>query len=342
MPRELLPATKTCQNLSGRREQMYKKRIGGWGLSKNIKAKDKKLAIGELLRGGSTETVSSNIRPDKLIRYAKSHSIDTRPVSRVVKRGVRREHKPPITSRNAPRNNFGSSMRYPTVNAVFLPRSATLPDRHADFDMFLRAMKSLIEKERLECLVGLKGPPDGIFNPLVAGIAYWHKNALGAARRSFGRAAQNVADDLQGSVVSVSRITYCISSMMWGSEREPVFEDFAQFMAKAALEALGQGCPLTVVLQHLQNEQSLDAQLAIWSCALDDYKVSEHNLDHWWGMARRRWQWCQRGGMINLAVQYCAHALTELHLIDKLTDEMRTAARDDLGSNAPAMSHDTN
>lgn len=325
---------------------MYKKRIKGWGFSKNVKASEKELAIGEFLQGGSTKIGSNHIRHDKLVRYAKSRmssgAIESRPHGKIVKRGVRLEHKQPIMGLKAPRQTFGRHMHHPTSNTSFLLRSPAPPGRYADFDLFLRAMKALIDKERRECLVGLQGPPDGIYNPLVAGIAYWRRNAFDAARSSFAQAAQSVADDLRGSVVSVSRITYCISSMMWGSEREPVFEDFAQFMAKAAYEAQGHECPLTVVLQHLQGEQSLDAQLAIWACALDDYKVSEGNLEHWWGMARRRWQWCQRGGMINLAAQYCAHALIEVHQIGKLTNEMKRETRYDLGSNAPTVSVEPN
>lgn len=87
---------------------------------------------------------------------------------------------------------------------------------------------------------------------------------------------------------------------------------------------------MTIVLRHLQTEQSVEAQLRIWACALDDYQITEQNVEHWWNMAQRRWQWCWRSGHDDLAAQYCHHALNEARRIDKLTIEMESQAQCDL------------
>lgn len=41
-----------------------------------------------------------------------------------------------------------------SFNQAFVARSPALPDQFASFDLFLRAMQSVIEKERGEWLVG--------------------------------------------------------------------------------------------------------------------------------------------------------------------------------------------
>lgn len=202
-------------------------------------------------------------------------------------------------------------------------------------------MRVLIEKEGEEYRVGQKFPPNTIYDPLTKGIAQWRAARYEPARRSFGRAAQNMVGDIQGTAVSVSRITFCISSMQWGPGREAVFEAFAQFMINAASEVLGQTCPLTIALQYLQSAQTIDAQLAIWTCALDDYQISEQNIEHWWDMARRRWRWCQQSGLIEFAARYCNYALSEARRIDVLTNDMELEAGLDLGSSLLAADADS-
>ena len=315
---------------------MYKKRLKAWGLSKHVKADEKEKALVQLLCNAPTTTSSDPIRHDKLVRHAKSRAksgaLDSRYLSRILKRDRFYEHKRPTLRPSSMKHNTVTNVRHSATKSAFLPRSPALPDGLADFDLFLRAMQALIEREREEWLTGQQISPDAIFDALTKGMAYWRNNAFAAARRSFGRAAQNMTEDVQGTVVLVSRITYCISSIIWGSGREPVFQRFAQFMANAALEVLGQRCPLTIVLQHLQSEQSTDAQLAIWACALDGYQVSEQNVDHWWDMAQRRWRWCRRSGMNDRAARYCNHAMIEVRRINKLTDEMELEAQNDLES----------
>lgn len=306
---------------------MYKKRIKAWGLSKHIKADEKEKAIAKLIQNEPTAFECDPIRYDKLVRYAKSRAksgaLDSHYLSRIVKQTGHSVHKEPPLSHHT------------ITDPTFLPRSPALPDGPAGLDLFLRAMRALIERERGEYLIAQRGPPNAIFDPLREGMAYWRSNAFAAARTSFTRAAQNVADDLSANIVKVSRITYCISSIMWGPKREPVFQMFAQFMANVARDVLGHACPLTIVLRHLQREQSTDTQVTIWACALDGYQVSGQNLDHWWNMARRRWQWCQRNGMIDLAARYCALALTEVRRINKLTSGMELEAQHDLESIVP-------
>jgi len=318
---------------------MYKKRLKAWGLSKHVKSDKKENALAQLLHSAPTTTGSNPIRHDKLVRYAKSRAksgaLDSHYLSRVLKRDRFYEHKRPILRPSPIKQNTVTNVRHSATKSSFLPRSPALPDGLADFNLFLRAMQALIEREREEWLTGEQTSPDAIFDALTRGMSYWRSNAFAAARRSFGQAAHKMTEDVQGNVVLVSRITYCISSIIWGSGREPVFQKFAQFMANAALEVLGQDCPLTIVLQHLQREQSMDAQLAIWACALDGYQVSEQNFNHWWDMAQRRWRWCRRSGMNDRAARYCNHAMIEVRRINKLTNDMELEARQDLESTVP-------
>ncbi|KAJ9614657.1 hypothetical protein H2200_002794 [Cladophialophora chaetospira] len=325
-------------------EQMFKKRINTWGLSKNIKAEEKEQALAQILHKAPSTTGPIPIRHDKLVRYAKTRAklgeLDGRDLSRIVKvkREEHDESRQLISKHSAQRNTLETPSTHSTKGTAYLPQSLALPDGHAGFDMFLRAMKALIQKEKGEWRLGPQGPPDAIFNELSAGIASWRNKAFPAARRSFGQAARGVNDDIQTNQLSVSRITYCISSITWFSGREPVFQMFAEFMANAALEVLGQTNPLTIVLRYLRAPQSLGAQLAIWACAVDGNPISEQNVDHWWGMVRRRWRWCCRCGMNDLAAQYCHEAVFEARRINKLTQKMESEALHDLATVISATS----
>ncbi|KAF2814156.1 uncharacterized protein BDZ99DRAFT_516765 [Mytilinidion resinicola] len=317
-------------------EQMYKKRLKAWGLSKQVKADEKEKALAKILHNEPLINESNPIRHDKLVRYAKSRvksgALDSHHLSRMMKRDGRDHYERQTLQPGAIRHPIVTGFFHAATEASSVPRSPALPDRFAELDVFLRAMQALIGREREEWLTGRQISPDAIFSALIKGMAYWRKNAFAAARWSFGQAAKKMTEDLHGTVVSVSRITYCISSILWGSERELVLQKFAEFMANAALEVLGQRCPLTIVLQQLQREQSIDTQLTIWSCALDDYQISEQNVDHWWNMAQRRWRWCRRSGKMDLAARYCGDAMSEARRINKLTSKMELEAQDDLES----------
>ncbi|KAF2128127.1 hypothetical protein P153DRAFT_397988 [Dothidotthia symphoricarpi CBS 119687] len=300
-------------------EQMYKKRLKAWGLSKQVKSDEKEKALARILQNETFTSDHVPVRHDKLVRYAKSR----------VKSGALDSHHLRSLTR---RHIVVSGYRHAATEMSSMPRSLALPGQFAGFDVFLRAMQALIERERREWLTGWQTSPDAIFSALSKGMSLWRNNAFAAARISFGQAAQRTVEDLQGTEVSVSRITYCISSILWGAERELVFRKFAEFMANAALEVLGPRCPMTVVLRHLQREQSVDAQVRIWACALDGYQISEQNVQHWWNMAQRRWRWCWRSGKLDLAAQYCRLAMSEARRIDRLTVEMESEAQHDLES----------
>lgn len=333
MLRELAQRHIIFQRLTTRRVQMYKKRLRSWGMSKNVKAQEKEKAMVTFLYNSEDVTGSSNVRYDKLVRYAKSHS----------KRRTSSSHTLNQFIRDRTRFSLEGSMIDPFLAEILntsssnrsrrgsesLPPSLALPDENAQLDLFLRSMQSIIEKERQEWLSGQQNSPDVILAALARGMKLWHKNDFEAARLAFGRASRIVSQDLQGSIF-VSRIAYCISSLVWRPKREAVFQNFAEYMAKAALEILGHACPLTIVLQHLQTEQSIDTQLAIWACALDEYHITGQNVEHWWGMAKRRWRWCQSCGKLDLAEQYCTHALREARRIGKLSESMKSEALQDL------------
>lgn len=315
---------------------MYKKRLKAWGVSKHVKADEKEKALVNLLHKEPTATELSQVRHDKLVRYAKSRvksgTLDSHGLTMVMDLARHHKHGRLKVQPVFLRHTVATVSRHLTTPLASTPSSLALPDVLSDFDLFLRAMHSVIEKEREEWLSGQQLASDGVFRELTEGLAYWRANAHAAACRSFGQAAQKMAEDIQGPVVLVSRIAYCISSIVWGFNREPIFLKFAHFMAKAAVEKLGKDYPITIVLKHLQRELSLEAQLAIWACALDDYQISERNVDHWWNMAQRRWRWCQRSGRTDLATRYCSHAMGEVHRISRLTTEMESEAQHDLDS----------
>jgi hypothetical protein len=90
-------------------------------------------------------------------------------------------------------------------------------------------------------------------------------------------------------------------------------------IAKCQLHAQG------IVMKNLQTEHSLDAQAEIWAGALGDHVISEQTVDHWLNMAQRRWRWCKRSGMSDLAACYYAHARDELQRINAKRSQQNLA-----------------
>lgn len=315
---------------------MYKKRLRIWSISKHVKADEKEKALVKLLHEEGSATELSQVPHDKLVRYAKSRvksgTLDSDGLTMVVDMARHQKHKRTSIPRpHAVRRTGAIASGHLRTRPASPPRSLSLPDGPANLDLFLRAMKAVIERERAEWLSGLPVSSDGIFVALSQGMAYWRRGAVPAACESFRQAAQMLSEDIQGPVVVVSRITYCISSIVWGFIREPIFLLFARFMAKVALEKQGKDFPLTRMLKHLRREQSVDAQLAIWACALDDYEISEQNVDHWWNMAQRRWRWCLRSGKPDVAARYCSYAMIEARRIGRLTSDMESEAQREVG-----------
>ncbi|KAK5057869.1 hypothetical protein LTR84_011870 [Exophiala bonariae] len=316
-------------------EQMYKKRLKSWNLSKHIKADEKEKVLGKLLHDEPATTDISHVRHDKLVRYAKSRvksgTLDRDGLTMVVDLGRLQKNKHSSTQRPNVVRRAGmlASRNAKTRAATSPPPSLSLPDGPANLDMFLRSMRAVIAREREESLLGLSFSPDGIFVALNEGLAHWRAGEVSLACGSFSDAAQLLSEDIQGPVVIVSRITYCISSIVWGNIREKIFIGFARFMAKVTLEKQGKDFPLTRMLKHLRREQSIDAQLAIWACALDDYQISQQNVVHWWNMAQRRWRWCLRSGKPELATRYCKYAIAESRRIGVLTSDMEREAQQD-------------
>lgn len=327
---------------------MYKKRIKAWNLSKHIKAQEKDALIAKLVQGTSGST---SIRHDKLIRHAKSRvksgslthsSLKKVQTSRNPETSILRSR--PGESRLDLRDTvspplFDPALKRPMLNALkhspFLSPAQPL----AKFELFLKSMQAVIRKEHSEWLTGQQQAPDTIFLGLVKGISHWRRNDSAAARAFFAEAAQNFDQDLHQPGVAVSRITYCVSSIVWGSIRELIFLQFSQFMANAAMETLGRHSPLTIILRQLQEQQSIDEQIAIWACALDGYAISKESnsqtVEHWYNMAQRRWRWCQSSGLHDLAVKHRDEALMELRQIDELTVEREMQAQQDFDTAEP-------
>jgi hypothetical protein len=293
---------------------MYKKRLKTWGYTKQVKSDVKEKILAKILHDEPVTDEMVTMRPDKLWRYARS---------RIKSGTLGSEELSKITKRYA-------ATPIAVAEVISVPSSPALPDQFAQFDVFLRAMQSVILRERSEYLSGYQIAPDTIHRALSNGMALWHQNDFTAARISFGQAAHKTMEDLRQPIVSVSRIAYCISSILWGSEHSPVFQKFAEFMVNAALETLGAESPMTIVLKYIRHEQSVDVQVRIWECGLSDYKVSEDNLVHWWNMSQRRWQWCWRSGKLDLAARYCNQAMIEARQINQLSVEMEVDAQHDL------------
>ncbi|QDS72178.1 hypothetical protein FKW77_004751 [Venturia effusa] len=278
-------------------EQMYKKRLKIWSLSKQIKSSDKEKALEKLLIDGSIAEEGLIARPDKLVRYAKS----------LLKRG-----------REVGDHPNSVVIAQPTS----LPSSPRLPAEAASLELFLRAMQMLIIKEHQEWRLHPDQAPDTIHTALLEGIELWHNNAFTAARQRLTQAARQTTADLRSQTgTTVFRITFCISSIFWGGSRGPMLQGFAKFMAKAAREASGEDSALTIVLRFLCREQSLDVQLRMWELAMASHQLSEHNFRLWWDMARRQWRWCLGNGLQDLAVQYRDRAIEQVLQMGCLTAE---------------------
>ncbi|KAF2634395.1 hypothetical protein P280DRAFT_511942 [Massarina eburnea CBS 473.64] len=300
--------------------KMYKRRLKAWNFTKNIKAEEKEKALIRLIRSEPAENENPPIRHDKLVRYAKSR----------MKSGALETY------------HIGKTLKNPTIIPKYrrippqtpsMPPSLTLLDDIAKFDKFLRAVRACVDVELMEWISGTQPSIDTtIFGALERGMSLWRMNAFKAARRSFGEAARKTIEDLHGDRVSILRITYCISSTVWGSNRETVLQKFSEFLAKAALEALGPGCPMTIMLQYLQRAQSVEAHLKMCACVLHNYEISARNVTHWWNIAGRRWRLARKIGKLDLAVEYCLYAVGEARRIDGLTAEMESEAQVDLDS----------
>ncbi|KAF1993430.1 hypothetical protein P154DRAFT_527760 [Amniculicola lignicola CBS 123094] len=304
-------------------ENMYKKRLKTWGLTKHTKATEKEKALARILQNGPLTGDPIPIRHDKLVRYAKS---------RVKSGALGSHHLKQITKRNTAGRTVPHIVSPVTIAArtPAVPQSVEPRGQFAELDLFLRAQRVLVEKERKEFLAGPRGSPLAIFLALRKGLTLWRNQAFAAARMSFGEAAQMTMEDLQGNEVSVSRITCCISSIVWGSEHEPVFLKFAEFMMNAALEVLGPQSAMTIVLTHLQTEPSIETQVRIWESSSDNYEISEENVLHWWSMAQRRWRWSVGCEKWELAARCCRHAMSEARRINRLRPEMEAVAQSEL------------
>jgi hypothetical protein len=317
---------------------MYKKRIKLWGFSKHVKAKEKDKVIAKVVQGTARP---NSIRPDKLVRYAKSR-VKSGSLSSSNLKKIQKSVSAEASEASSDQNDRELTPRRPSTllsrsagtsiasTSIFSPSSPPAqPYEH--FELFLKSMQAVIWKERIEYLQGPRRRPDTIFAGLSAGLVLWRQSNGGEAVQLFRRAAQNFNDDLQQRVVA--RIAYCISSIVWGSIHEDLFMGFAAFMAKAAMEKLGPRHPLTIILQQLHELPSIEQQRRIWDCALDGYELSQKStteeIDHWFNMAQRRWRWCKHSGLHDYALQHRDEALLQLKKIGQLTVEREVETQQD-------------
>lgn len=325
-------------NRSLNSESMYKKRIQAWGLSKSSRAAQKDAALALLTKkqaGANKEGVRITVRHDKLIRYAqqrvKAGLLDPKVLSELQSYSAS-----PITSGTAQdplKRSYSPEADLLKTDFITSQQSPTdqLPDPLAKFDLFLRGMVFVFEKEQTEwTLLGRTRTPDSLVRTFNDGIDHWRAKDFTAARVSWTIAARDFLSDLQNpSGAVVSRMSYFVGALVWNEIHDPVFLKFRDFMISAAMENLGSQHPLTIMLDGLRIKQSVEAQLAVWDLALRTYKDSD--VYHLYNMARGRWLFCKKAGLMDMAVWYREHAAGEMRKLGMMTVEMERQADEDLG-----------
>lgn len=120
-------------------EQMCKKRIPVWSISKNTKARDKEAALEKLAQGHCPTTIGQQIPHHKLIRYSKSQSKQalsgTRP-----KRATKTNRRPTNGSHPHVGTFWLTCPNVHTATSITpkATRSLALPVDHGDMDLFAR------------------------------------------------------------------------------------------------------------------------------------------------------------------------------------------------------------
>lgn len=133
------------------RKQMYKKRVNTRGFKKHIKSNEKDKAITKIINDELIAASVDPIRLDKLVRHArccaKRGALESHNLNKIVKREYGRSHR--LSAMEIERA-ITTQKSLLSFNQAFVAHSPALPDRFASFELFLRVMQWVIEKERGE------------------------------------------------------------------------------------------------------------------------------------------------------------------------------------------------
>jgi len=231
--KDVIRHLKTHHNLHPT-EQMCKKRIRFWGLSKNTKAKDKEAALERLAQGYCPTTVCQQVPPHKLIRYSKSrskHAVnDTRP-TRVTKKNSRATNGSclPVDILRL------STFDVPTTASITpkVTRSLALPGDYTEMDLVLRAAKRvMITTNREEIEVQSSFRPN-IANLLETGVQLWDARAFTQARSALSSAADIVAQNLRRKIGLDVQLVLLFSPDWWNIKHQSISSPFIGFIVRA-------------------------------------------------------------------------------------------------------------
>jgi len=194
MLRKSLAANKVVSN--GSSEQMYKKRIRAWGLTKNTKA-EKDVVISDLISGSSAVANSHSVHRDRLVRYAKSQAkaskLDNRCLNRITELSKHFSNGQPCLAASSTTPAWPSGSGNMSKLTTPLQSSLALPDAFADTDLLLRATKEVMlnqcKTKNDSCVQIEKALRDG--------MRYWDSHAFASARDKFANAAQRIVTELQ-------------------------------------------------------------------------------------------------------------------------------------------------
>jgi len=316
-------------------EQMCKKRISKWGLSKNIKAHAKEEALNRFRQGLSPAFARQQIRPDKLVRYEKSSasrgcigtaSLSNNQIKSHIMRAPRRE---------AGRSQFTDDGKLQTtvsVNPKVTP-SLALPDTFAATDLLLRATKVLML---------VPGPEPGamqtrstgdskIDNFLQDGMSLWLSHAFSPARSAFSNAAHIILGNSRRGIESSPAILYYLCPKSWHMGCQSVFREFSQFVIRASCEYMSSTHPFTLVAKQLQDVDNDRTVSLMWDCILDSFPSTIGSANRWWELAMMRWLYCFDAGLYDLAIQNCRGAVTNMRKMNLLTTRMEIESHLTLG-----------
>lgn len=291
-------------------EQMCKKRIPVWGLSKNTKAKDKVAALERLARGYCPTTVCQQVPPHKLIRHWKSrskHAVnDTRPmmVTKTKWRATNGSYLPVVILRLSTFDTPTAASLTPKVT-----RSLALPGDYTDVDLVLRAAKRMMvttNREEIEVQTSLYV---NITKLLTDGFRFWGARAFTQARSALSSAADIVAQNLRRKIgLHVEIITLWFSPEWLRLKHLSIFSSFLGFIVHATSGYLGPMHPWTTLAQHLQKTRCKHVHLRMWDCIVDGTNVSAGGIAFWWILMQARIECYRWAGIYELALKYCQEA----------------------------------
>ncbi|KAK5093481.1 hypothetical protein LTR70_004687 [Exophiala xenobiotica] len=311
-------------------EQMCKKRIPVWGLSKNTRAKDKEVALEEIAQGYTCQRIPHH----KLIRYSKSQSkhkqalngIRPKSCTKMNPRGTDGSHPPVGTFwRTIP------NVRTATLITPKVTRSLALPTEDDDIDLLLRATQRMVLTTEAKEMDDRSSYFNEITTLLADGAALWSACALAQAGSAFSRAADIISENMRRGAALDARFIHYLTPGWWSSSNQSLLQALVGFVVRSTSEHLGSEHPWTVLAQHLQKTHSHHVRLRMWNCILDNVDVLIEGTASWWDLVRARFRCYQDADMHELALKYCHEAADVARKSNRFTEKMELRFLYDLG-----------